>query len=85
MGKYKIEVKQSAAKELSKIPRKDLTRILAKISSLSDDPRPKGSLKLTNQEKYRLRIGKYRMLYTIKDNILTVYVVKVAHRKDVYR
>ena len=85
MGKYRIAVKKSAAKELSKLPRKDLTKILAKISSLSDDPRPEGSIKLTNQEKYRLRIGKYRVLYSIEDNILTVYVVKVGHRKDAYR
>jgi len=85
MGKYRIEVKQSAAKELGKIPKKELTRILDKISSLSDAPRPEGSIKLTGQEKYRLRIGKYRVLYSIEDDILTVYVVKVAHRKDVYR
>ncbi len=85
MGKYRIEVKKSAAKELGKIPKKALTRILDRISSLSDDPRPEGSIKLTSQEKYRLRIGKYRVLYSIEDDILTVYVVKVAHRKDVYR
>lgn len=85
MGKYRIEVKKSAAKELSEIPRKDLIRILDRISGLSDDPRPEGSLKLTNQEKYRLRIGRYRVLYSIEDNILTVCVVKVGHRKDVYR
>ena len=85
MGKYRIEVKKSAAKELSKIPKKALIRILDRISSLSDDPRPEGSIKLTNQEKYRLRIGKYRLLYRINDNILTVYIVKAGHRKDICR
>ena len=85
MGKYSIEVKQSAAKELSKIPKKELTRILDRISSLSDDPRPEGSIKLTNKEEYRLRIGKYRVLYSVEDNILTVYIVKAGHRKNIYR
>jgi mRNA interferase RelE/StbE len=85
MGKYRIEVKKSAAKELSKIPKTKLTRILDRIKSLSDDPHPKGSIKLTNKERYRLRIGNYRVLYTIQDDVLTVYIVKVAHRKDAYR
>ena len=85
MGKYKIEVKKSAEKELRKIPRKALTRILDRIRSLSDDPHPKGSIKLTNKEEYRLRIGKYRVLYSIDNNILTVYIVKAGHRKSIYR
>jgi mRNA interferase RelE/StbE len=85
MGRYRIEVKLSAAKELSKIPKRALAKILDRIDSLSDDPRPAGSIKLTNQEKYRLRVGKYRVLYSIEDEVLTVCVVKVGHRKDVYR
>jgi mRNA interferase RelE/StbE len=85
MGKYRIEVKTSAAKELRKIPGKELTRILDRIRTLSDDPRPKGSIKLTNKEEYRLRIGKYRVLYSIEDNILVVYIVKAGHRKSIYR
>ena len=85
MGKYKIEVKKSAEKELRKIPRKALTGILDRIRSLSDDPHPKGSIKLTNKEEYRLRIGKYRVLYSVEDNILTVYIVKAGHRKSIYR
>ena len=85
MGKYRIEVKHSATKELSKIPKAALVRILDRIEGLSDDPRPNGSIKLSNQEKYRLRVGKYRVLYSIEEDILTVYVVKAGHRKDVYR
>ncbi len=85
MGKYRIEVKKSAAKELRKIPGKELTRILDKIRTLSDDPRPKGSIKLTNKEEYRLRIGNYRVLYSVEDNILVVYIVKAGHRKSIYR
>ena len=85
MAKYKIQVKKSVEKELDKIPKKELLKILDKIKSLSDDPHPTGSTKLTNQEKYRVRVGNYRILYKVEDNILTVFVVKVGHRKDIYR
>jgi mRNA interferase RelE/StbE len=85
MGKYKIELKQSAVKELDKIPAKDLKKITAKIESLSTNPRPMGCEKLSALERYRIRQGNYRILYSIKDDILTVYVVKIGHRKDIYR
>lgn len=84
MAKYKIEVKKSAAKELKSIPSNDLKRILAKIEMLADDPRPVGCIKLTGEEIYRIRQGNYRILYTIEDDILTVFIVKVGHRRDVY-
>ncbi len=85
MARYRIEVKKSAVKELSQIPKKDLVKIVKKINSLADNPRPKGSKKLSREEKYRMRYGKYRILYLIKDNLLVIYVIKVAHRKDIYR
>ena len=85
MGKYKIEVKKSAEKELRKIPQKELTKIIQLIGSLADEPYPSGCQKLTNQEKYRIRIGNYRVLYNIENDILTVFVVKVGHRKEIYR
>ncbi len=85
MAKYKVEVKKSAEKELREIPKIELLKILEKIKSLSDDPHPTGSIKLTNQEKYRLRVGNYRVLYKIEENILTVFIVKVGHRKNIYR
>ena len=84
MGKYRIEIKKSAIKELNTIPRKDLKKIVLKISSLSDDPRPKGCVKLSGMERYRIRQGNYRILYSIDDEILVVYVVKIRHRKEVY-
>ena len=84
MVKYKIEIKRSAVKEIKKLPSKDLKKILAKISSLADNPRPKGCVKLSADEKYRIRIGVYRILYEIIDKLLVIIVVKVAHRKDVY-
>ena len=84
MAKYKIEIKRSAVKEIKKLPSKHLKKILAKISSLSDNPRPNGCVKLSTDEKYRVRVGVYRILYEIKDKLLVIIVVKIAHRKDVY-
>jgi mRNA interferase RelE/StbE len=60
-------------------------RILDRIKTLEDNPRPTGCEKLTGQEKYRLRQGRYRIVYSIQDDELTVWVVKVGHRKDIYR
>ena len=85
MASYKIELKKSATKEIEKLPQKVLHRILEKIQLLSHDPRPQGCKKLSREEKYRIRIGEYRVLYEIVDDRLIVYVVKVSHRKDVYR
>ncbi len=85
MAKYEIQIKKSAAKELSKIPKETLLRVISKIESLADDPHPTGSIKLTNQEKYRVRVKNYRILYKIEDDILTIFVIKVGHRKDIYR
>lgn len=84
MASYKIEIKSSAAKELKKIPKKDRLRIVAKIKDLSVDPRPLGCQKLSGEDKYRLRQGNYRILYQIKDHVLTVYIVKIGDPKDVY-
>ena len=85
MAKYRLEIAPSAAKELSQIPRKDLRRIVARIQALADDPHPPGGQKLCAQEKYRIRQGDYRVLYEIEDDVLVVYIVKIAHRRDVYR
>ena len=85
MERYKIEIKKSAAKEIKNIPAKDLEKVLAKISSLSENPRPSDSVKLSGEDKYRIRYRNYRILYMIEDQVLIVYVVKVGHRKDVYR
>jgi mRNA interferase RelE/StbE len=85
MGKYKLQIKKSAEKELRKIPKRELIKIINKIQNLSEDPHPVGSIKISNQEKYRLRIGNYRVLYKVEDNILTIFIIKVGHRKDIYR
>ena len=85
MAEYEILFKESAYKDLKKIPKADLRKILSRIKKLSDNPRPAGCEKLTGQERYRLRQGKYRIVYSIQDDKLTIWVVKVGHRKDIYR
>ena len=85
MANYKIQVKKSAQKEIANLQNKDLQKIIKKIESLTKNPRPLGVKKLSAEEKYRLRVGDFRILYTIEDDILLIYVVKVGHRKDVYK
>ena len=85
MATYKILIKPSAVKELKKIPQKYLKKVVDKIYSLASDPRPPGCEKLTNEEVYRIRYGIYRILYTIEDDKLIIIVIKVGHRKDVYK
>ncbi|MCH8073989.1 MAG: type II toxin-antitoxin system RelE/ParE family toxin [Proteobacteria bacterium] len=86
MAKYSVRIKKSARKELELIATKaDRHRIIKKIQLLADNPRPIGSQKLSGLERYRIRQGRYRILYTIKDAELIVYVIKIGDRKDVYR
>jgi mRNA interferase RelE/StbE len=85
MARYEVRVRQSVGKDLVPIPKKDVQRIVAAIGALADDPRPPQAKKLSGAEKYRLRCGDYRVLYEIQDDVLIVCVVKVGHRKDVYR
>ena len=85
MAKYKVEIKKSAVKELNNLPSNDLKRIIQKIHNLADNPRPPDSKKLTSEEKYRIRSGNYRILYLIEDDVLIIYIVKIGHRRDVYR
>lgn len=86
MAKYKILVKASAAKEIQNITtRKDRRRVVEKIRRLADDPRPGGCEKLSGQDRYRVRQGNFRIIYSINDDRLVIHVVKVGDRKDVYR
>ena len=85
MAAYEIFFRESVWKELKKVPKADLKKILSRIEQLGTDPRPMGCEKLTGHEFYRIRVGNYRIVYSIQDNELTVWVVKVGHRKDVYR
>ena len=85
MAAYKVLFKASVEKDFVAIPKKDLRKILKRIEGLVVNPRPSGCEKLTGQERYRLRQGRYRIVYSIQDDDLTVWVVKVGHRKDIYR
>jgi mRNA interferase RelE/StbE len=85
MAKYEISVKKSAVKELEAIPKKELQKIIKKIQSLALDPRPEGSQKLSHREQYRLRQGDYRIVYSVQDDDSTVHIIKVGHRKEIYR
>ena len=85
MAGYRLTFRKSVAKDLRSIPPNDLSRILKRIEALADDPRPMGSEKLSGQERYRVRQGVYRIVYEIQDEELVIIVVKVGHRRDVYR
>ena len=85
MARYNLYFKKSVSKDLRAIPKQDVRRILKRIDMLADDPRPAGSEKLSTQELYRIRQGRYRILYEIQDAVLVIIVVKVGKRSDVYR
>lgn len=85
MVRYELRFRASVAKDLRNVPKADLRRLLERIESLRDDPRPAGSEKLSAQERYRIRQGNYRILYEIFDLEIIVEVVKVGHRREVYR
>lgn len=84
MAEYKVYFRASVEKDFKSIPRQELRRILQRIESLTREPRPFGCEKLTDQERYRLRQGRYRIIYSVQDKDLSVWIVKVGHRKDVY-
>ena len=85
MAEYEIYFKESVEKDFRTIPGKDLKKIIRRIEELSKDPRPPGHEKLTGQARYRVRQGLYRIIYSVQDKELTIWIVKVGHRKDVYR
>jgi len=85
MAEYEIYFKESVWKELRKVPKKYLKKILSRIENLGFDPRPVGCEKLTAHELYRIRQGNYRIVYSIQDSELTIWVIKIGHRKEVYR
>lgn len=85
MAKYKLTFKTSVAKDLRQIPGHDVQNILQGIEGLADEPRPVGCEKLSGQERFRVRQGTYRIIYEVRDQELVIMVVKVGHRRDVYR
>lgn len=85
MVNYRLVFKKSVAKDLRPIPNQDVARILKCMEALRQNPRPVGSEKLSGQERYRIRQGVYRIIYEVEDEHLIVTVVKVGHRKSVYK
>ena len=86
MGKYKVLISSSAEKSLKKIPKKDVQHIVVAMERLAMHPFPVGSRKLSGYEKiFRIRIGKYRVIYEVEGQKLLILVLKIGHRKDIYR
>ncbi|RQD74782.1 MAG: type II toxin-antitoxin system RelE/ParE family toxin [Candidatus Syntrophonatronum acetioxidans] len=85
MTKFDIRFKESVAKDLRQLPVKDIKKILRRIDTLIDEPRPTGCEKLSIQERYRVRQGDYRIIYEVDDEEHTIIVTKVGHRREVYK
>jgi len=85
MPRHALRFKPSVARDLRGLPAADVRRILARIETLRDDPRPPSTEKLAAQERYRLRQGDYRILYTVAEAEAVIEIVKVGHRRDVYK
>ena len=84
MSKYRIELRPAAVKALRRIDPQDRGRVQGAIALLGEDPRPPGARALQGRDGYRVRVGDYRISYTIRNDILVVVVVTVCHRRDVY-
>ena len=85
MENYDLRIKPSAVNELEDLQAKDRSRIISKIQNLAEEPRPRGCEKLSGRDRYRLRQGDFRILFEVDDNAQAVTVVKIGHRRDVYR
>ncbi|MYB05547.1 MAG: type II toxin-antitoxin system RelE/ParE family toxin [Gemmatimonadetes bacterium] len=86
MGRYEVEVSRTAEKQLRKLPRDDQERVVHRMLLLTEDPFPQGARKLTGYDDvYRVRVGRYRILYSVSQGRLVIVILKVGHRKDAYR
>ena len=86
MGRYEVEVSRTAEKQLRRLPRGDQERVVRKVLILAEDPFPRGARRLTGYvDVYRVRVGRYRILYSVSRSRLVIVVLKVGHRRDVYR
>jgi mRNA interferase RelE/StbE len=83
---YRIEFRPAAVRDLAKLDNPAREKIAAKIDALQQDPRPPGTEVLQgHQKRYRLRVGVYRIIYEVKDNMLLVLVIRIGHRREIYR
>jgi len=86
MASYKVEISKSVRKkDLPSIPKADVTKIVKRIEGLADNPFPEGAIRLKGREEWRVRQGDYRILYVVEHEIVTVFVIKVGHRREIYR
>jgi mRNA interferase RelE/StbE len=86
MASYRLEITASAEKQLAKLPKADRVRVARKIVELAAVPRPRGCRQLRGQEDvYRIRVGVYRVIYSIEERLIVVLILKIGHRKDAYR
>jgi mRNA interferase RelE/StbE len=82
---YQVIVTPIADKMVARLPKPVRARIAERLAALSENPRPHGSIKLTGRDEYRIRVGDYRIIYTIHDDKLIILIIDVGNRKDVYR
>ncbi len=86
MASYKVEISKSVRKkDLLSIPKPDIAKIVKRIESLADNPFPEGAIRLKGREEWRIRQGDYRILYVVEHEIVTVFIIKVGHRREIYR
>ncbi len=86
MAKYKIEISRSAEKQLKKLPRGDQPRIVEAVLAIADEPVQRGARKIAvYDDVFRIRVGRYRILYSVSSGKLVIIILKIGHRKDVYR
>lgn len=86
MGSFEIEISRTAEKQLKKLPEQDQLRVVRAVLTLAEEPHPTGSRKLSGYDDvFRIRVGRYRVLYSVFESRLVIIILKVGHRKDVYR
>ena len=86
MARYELEISRTAEKQLPGLPRADRIRVVRTMQALADDPFPRGSRKLSGYDDvFRVRTGRYRILYSVSERRLVIVVLKVGHRRDIYR
>jgi len=86
MASYEIEISRTAERQLKKLVGEEQPRVVRALQALADQPRPRGARKLTGfDDVFRIRVGRWRVLYTVSDTRLVILVLKIGHRKDVYR
>ena len=82
---YKVNFAKSVKKDFKKTPKLEVAKILDAIDELAKNPRSSKSKKLKGEKLYRLRVGNYRVIYDIQDNVMLIFVIKLGHRSDIYR